>query len=109
MGSYNKHYSIKWIHFYIENNVMVAEYNVEAILDEGTTAKLPSFRSEIKDLKYLQLFSIPVHIWDKDTTLGEFIGYMAASAAQLIDNEFPIDHSQIDKWGNQGKELLDDK
>jgi hypothetical protein len=106
MGTHEKQYSIKWLNFNPEAQKIEALYGAKAIFDDGEIAELKDKYAQIDGTAFLALFMLPITIMGKESTMGEALGYLTASAGKLLDPNFPIDPAQTEKFGNTGIELL---
>jgi len=106
MGTYEKQYSIKWLNFNPLERKAEALYGVKAVLDDGSIADMPDFHAQIDGNSFINLFMLPINVLGKESTIGEALSYLTASAGQMLKSDFPIDPAQTEKFGNAGIELL---
>jgi hypothetical protein len=109
MGTYEKLYSIKWLNMNPEQKKIEALYSVNVNLDDGSSIELTDYRISIQGEKYYELFNIEITVMGRDSTLGEFLSYLTASAAKIQDEAFPVSQQEIDKFGTTGIDLLNDQ
>jgi hypothetical protein len=106
MNTYQKQYAIKWLNMNPQQRKVEALYSVSILLDDGQKASLKDFSIVIDGQKFDELFSLPITALGQQTTLGEFLSYLTASAARIIDKTFPVADNEITKFGDDGLNLL---